>query len=77
MALCLFVLTGSSTVLVAQENPDKPTPSTESQDVKPAALVMPNYSQKIALLGRDQRYVDLGMLKTRQRTFFIYGMEVS
>src|SRR5438477_13073838 len=77
MALCLFVLTGSSTVLVAQENPDKPTPSTESQDVKPAALVMPNYSQNIALLGTDQRYVDLGTLQTRRRTFFMYGMGVS
>src|SRR5437773_5840224 len=77
MALCLFVLTGSSTVLVAQENPDKPTPSTESQDVKPAALVMPNYSQNIALLGTDQRYMDLGTLQTRRRTFFMYGMGVS
>jgi len=77
MAVCLFVLSSCSTVLVAQENPDKPAPSTESQDVKPAALVMPNYSQNIALLGTDQRYVDLGTLQTRRRTFFMYGIGVS
>jgi len=77
MAVCLFVLSSCSTVLVAQENPDKPAPSTESHDVKPAALVMPNYSQNIALLGTDQRYVDLETLQTRRRTFFMYGMGVS
>ena len=77
MAVCLFVLSSCSTVLVAQENPDKPAPSTESHDVKPATLMMPNYSQNIALLGTDQRYVDLETLQTRRRTFFMYGMGVS
>jgi len=77
IVLCLLVLSGSSTVLVAQENPDKPAPSTESQDVKPAALVVPSYSQNIALLGTDQRYMDLGTLQTRRRTFFMYGIGVS
>ena len=76
MVLCLFAVSGSSTVLVGQENP-KPAPSTESQDVKPAALVMPSYSQNIALLGTDQRYLDLGTLQARRRTFFMYGMGVS
>src|SRR6202008_1541690 len=77
MVLCLFALSGSSTVLVAQQNPGTPAPSTESQDVKPAALVMPSYSQNIALLGTDQRYLDLETLQTRRRTFFVYGMGVS
>src|SRR5882724_5598757 len=77
MVLCLFALSGTSTVLVAQENPDKSTPSTDSQDVKPAALVIPSYSQNVALLGTDQRYLDLGTLQTRRRTFFMYGMGVS
>jgi hypothetical protein len=77
MVLCLFALSGSSTILVAQQNPDKQAPSTESQDVKPAVLVMPSYSQNIALLGTDQRYMDLGELQTRRRTFFMYGMGVS
>jgi len=76
--LCLLVLS-CSTALVAQQNPDTPTPTTqtESQDVKPAALLMPSYSQSIALLGTDQRYVDLGTLQTRRRTFFMYGIGVS
>lgn len=81
MVLCLFVLSGSSSVLVAQENPqqnpNKPTPSTESQDVQPAILAMPSYSPNIALLGTDQRYMDLGTLQTKRRTFFMYGMGVS
>ncbi len=77
MVLCLFALSGTSTVLVAQENADKSTPSTDSQDVKPAALVIPSYSQNVALLGTDQRYLDLGTLQTRRRTFFMYGMGVS
>jgi len=76
MVLCLFALCGSSTVLVAQQDPG-PVPSTDSQDVKPTALVLPSYSQNIALLGTDQRYVDLGTLQTRRRTFFMYGMGVS
>jgi hypothetical protein len=75
--LCLFALSGTSTVLVAQQNPDKPAPSTDSQDVKPTALVLPSYSQNIALLGTDQRYLDLGTLQPRRRTFFMYGMRVS
>lgn len=81
MVLCLFALSTSSTVLVAQQNPqqnpDKPTPSTESQDVQPAILAMPSYSPNIALLGTDQRYLDLATLQTRRRTFFMYGMGVS
>jgi len=77
MVLCLFALSGTSTVLVAQQNPDKPVPSTDSQDVKPTALVLPSYSQNIAILGTDQRYMDLGTLQTRRRTFFMYGMAVS
>jgi hypothetical protein len=77
MVLCLFALSGTSTVLVAQQTPDKPVPSTDSQDVKPTALVLPSYSQSIALLGTDQRYMDLGMLQTKRRTFFMYGMSVS
>jgi hypothetical protein len=81
MVLCLFALSTSSTVLVAQQNPqqtpDKPAPSTASQDVQQAVLVMPSYSQNIALLGTDQRYVDLETLQTRRRTFFMYGMGVS
>lgn len=77
MVLCLFALSGTGTVLFAQENPDKPVPSTDSQDVKPTALVLPSYSQSIALLGTDQRYLDLGTLQPRRRTFFMYGMRVS
>jgi len=77
MVLCLFALSGTSTVLVAQQNPDKPVPSTDSQDVKPTALVLPSYSQNIAILGTDQRYMDLGTLQTRRRTFFMYGIAVS
>jgi len=76
--LCLVVLC-CSTALGAQQNPDTPTPTTQTQpqDVKPAALLMPSYSQSIALLGTNQRYVDLGTLQTRRRTFFMYGMGVS
>jgi hypothetical protein len=77
MVFCLLALSGSSIVLVAQQNPDKPAPSMESQDVKPAVLVMPTSSQDVALLGTDQRYLDLGTLQTRRRTFFMYGMGVS
>jgi hypothetical protein len=80
MVLCLFALSGPSTVLVAQQNPDTPAPSapsTASQDIKPVVLVMPTYSQNIALLGTDQRYVALETLETRRRTFFVYGMGVS
>ena len=77
IVLCLFALSGTGTVLFAQENPDKPVPSTDSQDVKPTALVLPSYSPNIALLGTDQRYLDLGTLQPRRRTFFIYGMRVS
>jgi hypothetical protein len=77
MVLCLFALSGTGTVLVAQQNPDKPVPSTDSQDAKPIALVLPSYSQNIALLGTDQRYLDLGTLQPRRRTFFMYGMRVS
>lgn len=77
MVLCFFALSGTGTVLVAQENPDKPVPSTASQDVKPTALVLPTYSPNIALLGTDQRYMDLETLQTRRRTFFMYGMGVS
>src|SRR6266436_5521397 len=75
--LCLFALSGTGTVLFAQENPDKPVPSTDSQDVKPTALVLPSYSQSVILLGTDQRYLDLGTLQPRRRTFFMYGMGVS
>ena len=77
IVLCLFALSGTGTVLFAQENPDKPVPSTDSQDVKPTALVLPSYSPNIALLGTDQRYLDLGTLQPRRRTFFMYGMGVS
>jgi len=77
MVLCLLGLSGSGAVLVAQQNPDTPAPSTESQDVKPVVLAMPSYSQSIALLGTDQRYVDLLTLQARRRTFFMYGMGVS
>jgi hypothetical protein len=78
MLLCLVVLSGSSAVLVAQQQPpDQQAPPTESQDVKPAILAMPTYSQNIALLGTDQRYLDLGTLQTKRRTFFMYGMGVS
>jgi len=59
IVLCLFTLSGTSTVLVAQQNLDKPAPSTDSQDVKPTVLVLPSYSQNIAILGTDQRYMDL------------------
>jgi hypothetical protein len=76
--LCLFALSACSTVLLAQQTPDQQQdPSTQSQDVKPAILAMPSYSQNIALLGTDQRYMDLETLQTRRRTFFIYGMGVS
>jgi hypothetical protein len=77
IVLCLFVLSGSGTVLVAQQNPDKPAPSTQPQDVQPAILAMPSYSPNIGLLGTDQRYLDLGTLQTKRRSFFMYGMGVS
>lgn len=77
LVLCLFALSGSGTILVAQQTPDQPAPTTESQDIKPAVLVMPNYSQNIALLGTDQRYMDLGALDTKRHTFFMYGMGIS
>ncbi len=77
MVLCLFALCSISTVLLAHQNQDKPVPSTDSQDVKPTALVLPSYSQNIALLGTDQRYMDLATLQTRRRTFFMYGTGVS
>jgi len=75
--LCLFALSCTGVVLFAQQTPDKPVPASDSQDVKPTVLVMPSYSQNIALLGTDQRYLDLGTLQTRRRTFFMYGMGVS
>lgn len=80
MVVCFFALSGCSTVLVAQQNPDTPPPSTDStgsQDVKPVVLVMPSSSPDIALLGTDQRYMDLGSLQTRRRTFLLYGMGIS
>src|SRR5271169_6632962 len=77
MLLGLVVLSGTGTILVAQQNPDQTAPPTDSQDVKPAVLVLPSYSQNIALLGTDQRYMDLGTLQTRRRTFFMYGMGFS
>ena len=77
MVLCLFALSCTSTVLLAQQTSDKPVPSTDSQDVKPTVLAIPSYSQNIALLGTDQRYMDLETLQTRRRTFFLYGMAVS
>jgi hypothetical protein len=77
MVLCLFALSGFSTVLAAQQSPDEPASSTKSQEINPAVLVMPSYSQNIALLGTDQRYMDLGTLQTRRRTFFMYGMGIS
>jgi hypothetical protein len=77
MVLCLSALSCTSAVLFAQQTPDKPAPTADSQDVKPTVLVMPSYSQNIALLGTDQRYLDLGTLQTRRRTFFMYGMGVS
>jgi hypothetical protein len=77
IVLCLFALSSWSPVLVAQQNPEQPAPSTQSQDVKPVVLVMPSYSQNIALLGTDQRYIELETLETRRRTFLIYGMGVS
>lgn len=83
MLFCLLALSGTSTVLVAQQNPDTQapstpsTPSTQSQDIKPVVLVMPTYSQNIALLGTDQRYLALETLEARRRTFFVYGMGFS
>jgi hypothetical protein len=77
MVLCLLVLSATGTMLVAQQSPDKPVASTDTQDVKPSAMVIPNYSQTIALLGTDQRYMDLETLQTRRRTFFLYGMGLS
>src|ERR1700730_3648378 len=77
MVLCLFALSCHSTVLLAQQPSDKSVPSADSQDVKPTVLVIPSYSQNIALLATDQRYMDLGTLQTRRRTFFMYGMAVS
>ena len=76
-ALCLCALTCTSAFLFAQQTTDKPAPTADTQDVKPTVLVMPSYSQNIALLGTDQRYMDLGTLQTRRRTFFMYGMGVS
>lgn len=77
MVLCLFALSCTSTVLLAQQTSDKSVPSTDSQDVKPTVLAIPSYSQNIALLGTDQRYMDLETLQAKRRTFFLYGMAVS
>jgi hypothetical protein len=77
MALCVLALMGTSSVVVAQQTPDQQAPSTGSQDVKPVVLATPTYSQNIALLGTDQRYVDLGTLQTRRRNFLMYGMGFS
>lgn len=77
MVLCLFAMSCTSAILFAQQTPDKQGPTSDSQDVKPTVLVIPSYSQNIALLGTDQRYMDLGTLQTRRRTFFMYGMGVS
>ena len=74
--LCFFALSCTSATLFAQ-TPDKPVPTADSQDVKPTVLAIPSYSQNIALLGTDQRYMDLGTLQARRRTFFMYGMGVS
>ena len=77
MVFCLFALCGCSSVLVAQQTPDTPPPSTDSQDTTPVVLVMPSASQNIALLGTDQRFMDLGTLQTRRRAFFLYGTGIS
>lgn len=85
IALCLFALSGSGVALLAQQNSNSQTSSTQSlsqsqtqsQDVKPVILAMPSYSQNIALLGTDQRYIELASLEAKRRTFFVYGMGVS
>jgi hypothetical protein len=77
IVFCLFALSGCSSVLVAQQTPDTPPPSTDSQDTTPVVLVMPSASQNIALLGTDQRFMDLGTLQTRRRAFFLYGTGIS
>jgi hypothetical protein len=77
MVLCLFALSCTGTVLLAQQTSNQSVPSIDSQDVKPTVLAIPSYSQNIALLGTDQRYMDLETLQARRRTFFLYGMAVS
>jgi hypothetical protein len=77
VALCALAVAASCTALTAQQQPDKATSPQEGQDVKPAGLAVPSYSQNVALLGTDQRYLDLGTLQTRRRTFFMYGMGLS
>ena len=79
ISVCFFALSSCGAVIAAQQNPETlaPAPSTQPQDVKPAILAISNYSQNIALLGTDQRYIELDSLQARRRTFFMYGMGVS
>jgi hypothetical protein len=77
MVFGLFVLCVSAAVVVAQQDSDTSASSAQPQDVKPAVLVMPTSSGNVALLGTDQRYLDLATLQTRRRTFFMYGMGLS
>jgi len=77
MTFCLFALASSGNVLVAQQQSDSRVSPAESQDVKPVVLQLPSESQNVALLGTDQRFVDLETLQTRRRTFFMYGMGLS
>jgi len=84
--LCLIVGASSSQFLLAQQQqpqqqqqPDQapPSPAPWPQDVTPVVLQLPSNPQTIALLGTDQRFVDLEALQTRRRTFFMYGMGIT
>jgi hypothetical protein len=79
IVLCFFAVVGSSSLVAAQEQPGQPASSSGSgsQDATPVVLQLPSYSQNIALLGTNQRFLDLEELQTRRRTFFMYGMGAS
>lgn len=77
IAGCLLALSVSSTVLVAQQSSEQTGSSMQGEAVNPVVLETPSSSQTIALLGTDQRYMDLETLQTRRRTFLVYGMGIS
>jgi hypothetical protein len=79
IVLSFFAVVGSSSLVGAQEQPGQPASSSGSgsQDATPVVLQLPSYSQNIALLGTNQRFLDLEELQTRRRTFFMYGAGMS
>lgn len=79
MAVVLLAVTTSGQSLVAQQQADQSasSPGPAPQNTTSVVSQLPSDSQSIALFGTNQRFVDLGTLETRRRTFFMYGMGLS